>query len=80
MNNKTISWIRNNLFSSVANTILTLLSVYIIITISIPVIKWALIDAHFSGDTPTVCKGGGACWVFITQRFNQFLYGLYPYH
>jgi general L-amino acid transport system permease protein len=80
MNNKTISWIRNNLFSSVANTILTLLSVYIIITISIPVIKWALIDAHFSGDTPTVCKGGGACWVFITQRFNQFLYGFYPYH
>lgn len=24
------------------------------------------------------CSGEGACWVFVRERFTQFMYGFYP--
>jgi general L-amino acid transport system permease protein len=44
----------------------------------VPIIRWALIDATWSGQTRADCAGTGACWVFIKARFGQFMYGFYP--
>ena len=30
------------------------------------------------GDSREACTNGGACWVFVTNRLDQFLYGFYP--
>lgn len=76
--NKLFTWSRQNLFSSVLNTVLTLLVLYGLYKLIPPVVHWALIDAHWQGDSSAACSGEGACWVFIKVRFSQFIYGFYP--
>lgn len=73
-----VGWLKANLFSSWFNTLLTLFAIYLIWLVVPPLIQWALIDATWSGSTRADCTSGGACWVFIQQRFGQFMYGFYP--
>ncbi|MDX1722776.1 MAG: amino acid ABC transporter permease [Pseudomonas sp.] len=73
-----LGWLRANLFSSWFNSLLTLFAAYLIWLIVPPLIQWALIDADWVGTTRADCTSGGACWVFIQQRFGQFMYGFYP--
>ena len=37
-----------------------------------------MLDADWVGSSRDDCNGGGACWVFVGTRLNQFLYGFYP--
>lgn len=73
-----VGWLRANLFSSWFNTLLTLFAAYLVWLIIPPLIQWALIDADWTGTTRADCTSGGACWVFVQQRFGQFMYGFYP--
>ncbi|MGE6243240.1 amino acid ABC transporter permease [Ectopseudomonas guguanensis] len=73
-----VGWLKANLFSNWFNTLLTLFAIYLIWLIVPPLIQWAFIDATWSGSTRADCTSGGACWVFIQQRFGQFMYGFYP--
>ncbi len=71
------SW-RERLFGSPTVTVVTLLLAALIAWIAVPIIRWALIDATWSGQTRNDCTGTGACWVFVKARFGQFMYGFYP--
>jgi general L-amino acid transport system permease protein len=71
-------WLRRNLFASPFNTVLTLLALYLLWVGVPPLLDWAVIDADWVGTSREDCTGGGACWVFIATRLNQFLYGFYP--
>lgn len=73
-----VAWLRHNLFASPLHVVLTLLSLYLLWLILPPLLNWAVIHATWSGTTRTDCTGEGACWVFIQQRFGQFMYGFYP--
>lgn len=73
-----IAWLRQNLFSSPFNTVLTLLCLYLLYQVVPPLVQWAILDANFIGDSREDCVGGGACWVFVKARFGQFMYGFYP--
>ncbi|MEH6477859.1 MAG: amino acid ABC transporter permease [Sneathiella sp.] len=73
-----IGWLRENLFSSWLNAILTLVSIYVIWQAASSAIGWAFINANFIGETKADCTGTGACWVFIKARFGQNMYGFYP--
>jgi len=84
-----VGWMRNNLFSSITNAILTFIGIYIIYLIVPPLIKFAFIDAVWVGKTREVCldtaQGGvlpegwsGACWAFVDAKWGQFIYGDYP--
>ncbi len=73
-----IGWLRQNLFSNWWNTGLTFLGLYLIYLIFVPLIQWAVIDADWVGDSREACSSGGACWVFVRVRLDQFLYGFYP--
>lgn len=75
-----IGWLRANLFSSVTNTILTLLGLLLIVWIVPPIINWAFIHAVWSGNGREDClaPGTGACWAFVEAKFAQFMYGRYP--
>ena len=73
-----VRWIKENLFSSYANSIITLICLYFLY-ISIPTaINWLFIDATYVGSSKAECVGGGACWAFISERFSLFVYGFYP--
>ena len=73
-----IGWLRTNLFSSWPNAILTVAAAFVIFATLPPLIEWAFIKADWVGDSRDACTSGGACWVFVGVRFNQFMYGLYP--
>ena len=73
-----IGWLRQNLFSSFSNTILTLVSIYLL-SLTIPaVLDWAFWSSQLSGDNRFDCKVEGACWAWLDQRLGQFLFGFYP--
>ncbi len=77
-------WARENLFFSAWGTLATLSLALLLAWALPPLVKWALLDAVWSGATRDVCLtpegtvGGGACWVFVKVRFGQLMYGFYP--
>ena len=84
-----LGWIRSNLFPSVPQAILTLVCLYVLYLIIPPIIRFLFVDAVWSGADRAVCatevQGGvrdadwfGACWAYVGDYFNQFVYGRYP--
>jgi len=73
-----IRWLRENLFSSPLNSAMTLLGIYALYLIIPPFVKWAIIDAHFVGNSRADCTGDGACWLFIKAKWDMYMYGFYP--
>ena len=69
---------RSRLFASPGGAVVTLLVLATMLWVLIPFLRWAVIDASWSGETRADCKAGGACWVFVKARFSQFMYGVYP--
>jgi general L-amino acid transport system permease protein len=78
-----IGWMRQNLFSSISNTVLTAFGIVIAYWMIAPFIQFAFIDAVWSGENREAClpqDGGhsGACWAYVKAYFPQFIYGRYP--
>jgi general L-amino acid transport system permease protein len=78
-----IGWMRQNLFSSIGNTVLTAFGIVIAYWMIAPFIQFAFIDAVWSGENREAClpqDGGhsGACWAYVKAYFPQFIYGRYP--
>lgn len=78
-----IGWMRQNLFSSIGNTVLTVIGILIAYSLIAPFVQFAFIDAVWSGDNREAClvqDGGhaGACWAYVEAYFPQFIYGRYP--
>jgi len=81
LNGKSIDllrWMKSNLFSSSLNTLLTIISLWIIYVSVPPFIQWALLDANWVGSSRDDCSREGACWVYIGFWFKQIMYGRYP--
>ena len=75
---RAIDWLRRNLFSSVTNTLLTLLVLALLWLVVPPFFAWAVTHATIAGDSKDACTGDGACWTFIKLRLHTFFWGHYP--
>jgi len=74
-----IGWARTNLFKGWFNSILTLITVYILWVIIPPLIRWAFIDSLWFS-TGAECKQiDGACWSIIPANLRFIIFGFYPY-
>ncbi len=75
-----VHWLRVNLFSSISNSIFTILSILLLLYTIPPLLNWAVFSASWGGNDPKLCEGDnvGACWTFINARLGQFIYGFYP--
>ena len=75
-----IKWVRENLFSTPANIVMTLLTVWFLYKIIPPALDWLFLEASFTGADRNECKANapGACWAFIGERMGLFTYGFYP--
>lgn len=78
-----IGWMRQNLFSSISNTLLTFFGILLAYWIIAPFIQFAFVDAVWSGDNREACLPqdgghGGACWAYVEAYLPQFIYGRYP--
>ena len=72
-------WVRENLFSTPFNAVLTVVALVIIYGLVVPTLRWAFVDAVWTGDSRDACLAAntGACWPFISNRIGQILYGFY---
>lgn len=88
-NSGVVGWMRQNLFSSIGNTILTLIGIYFLYLIIPGTLKWVFLDAVWSGEDRLACataaQGGelpekwkAACWPYVGAYFKLFIYGRYP--
>ncbi|MBO0763937.1 MAG: amino acid ABC transporter permease [Hyphomicrobiaceae bacterium] len=75
-----IAWLRENLFSSWTNAVLTLLALWLVYEAVAAVLGWAVLHATWQGRDGSDCARAeaGACWPFVNAWFGQFLYGRYP--
>lgn len=73
-----IGWLRSNLFNSPLNSVVTVILAYLAITGIWAIFDWAILKADWVGETRDACSREGACWVIITVRFEQFMFGFYP--
>lgn len=73
-----IGWIRQNLFSSPLNSILTIIVLFAMYKIIPPVFKWAFISSHWFSTSNECRASGGACWSVVTANLRFIIFGLYP--
>ena len=79
-----VGWMRQNLFSSPLNVVLTLVSAWLLYLVIPPVVEWAFINSIWVADSRNECwermdvPEGAACWAFIKSRLQLFIYGFYP--
>ncbi|WLR94351.1 amino acid ABC transporter permease [Shinella zoogloeoides] len=84
-----IAWIRNNLFASWKDSILSILAITAILYYVPKALNWLFVSAVWTGENRTACltvdQGGalpsgwnGACWAYVNDRFVQFMFGSYP--
>ncbi len=79
-----IGWMRQNLFSSATNILLTLICLLLIGWLLPPLIKFLIVDAVWDGASRADClvtpqrPEVGACWAFVIERLGFFTYGFYP--
>ena len=76
-----LGWLRKNLFSSWANTFLTIISIYIIYAAVKGFYVWGVADAVWVAKDRRECFDisiDGACWAGVIQWMNNFIYGRYP--
>jgi general L-amino acid transport system permease protein len=79
-----IGWLRAKLFSSIFNSVLTILCIVLIAWVVPPLLKFLLLDAVWTGTDREACLATaerpqvGACWAFARERLNFFVYGFYP--
>ena len=78
-----IGWMRENLFSSWLNTILTLTGIVIVYFAVAAALPWFLNSVWYANslsECREILEGeAGACWGVIRDRFNQLMFGFYPH-
>jgi general L-amino acid transport system permease protein len=74
-----LGWVRANLFSSVFNSFLTIVTIYILWKTVPALVRWAFIDSSWD-TTGAACRAaGGACWSIVTKNFRFIIFGFFPY-
>ncbi len=75
-----IGWMRYNLFGSPANTIITLVCLYLLYEIIPPLVSFFVVNAVWGAVDHTVCReAAGACWAFVAEKYRLVLFGTYPF-
>jgi general L-amino acid transport system permease protein len=83
------AWVRRNLLATPKDVVLTI-AAFALLAWALPhIVNWLFIQAVWSGPDRTFCattiQGGvqpdgwsGACWAFVSAKYDQFIFGRYP--
>ncbi|MEJ8308736.1 ABC transporter permease subunit [Agrobacterium larrymoorei] len=85
-----VHWLKTKLFATPKDVVMTVLSIALLAYIIPPLVQFLFIDAVWTGTDRlaclTVAQGGalpdgqaGACWAFVGAKFQQFMFGRYPF-
>lgn len=74
-----INWLRDNLFSTIGNSVMTMVGLVLIYSLLSGLFDFAVLHATWSGADGEACRANsGACWPMVHAKFGQFMYGRYP--
>ena len=75
-----VPWLRSNLFSSVGNSLVSLIVLALLLWAASGIAQWGIIHAVTAAE-PDACqaaRGVGACWGVIREKGRIILLGRYP--
>jgi len=74
------AWVRQNLFSTPRDAVLTILFLALLTLILYKLLPWLVFNSVWVADSIKDCReiNTGACFAVVTSRFNQLLFGFYP--
>lgn len=74
-----VGWARANLFSSITNSAMTIAALAFVAWAGYHLFHFFVLDAVFVAEDGSACKvKPGACWAFIWDRMDFFIYGFFP--
>jgi general L-amino acid transport system permease protein len=74
-----LGWMRKNLFSSWGNGITTVALLVAVVWFLQGFVNWALFTATFTAPNGQACRGHGACWALIHEKYRFIFFGTFPY-
>jgi len=74
-----IGWVKNNLFNGVFNSILTIVTLFLLWKVVPPFFRWAFIDSAWHTTGQACRQAAGACWSVISMNYRFILFGFFPY-
>jgi general L-amino acid transport system permease protein len=82
--NLVLRWLRQNLFSSISSSVITLLLLALLVRALYGLVQWGIWDAVWAtpGKDSSACRaarGLGACWAVIAEKYRFILFGTYPF-
>ncbi len=72
-------WMRRNLFSSWGNALTTVVLIVAVGWFLANFLNWAVINAVWTAPTGQDCRGHGACWALIHEKYRFIFFGSFPY-
>ncbi|NIO04424.1 MAG: ABC transporter permease subunit [Proteobacteria bacterium] len=74
-----IGWVRNNLFNGWFNSLLTVVTLFLLWKIVPPLFRWAFVDSVWSTTAQECREAGGACWSIIATNLRFIIFAFFPY-
>ncbi|WIM14409.1 amino acid ABC transporter permease [Enhydrobacter sp.] len=74
-----MGWLRKNLFSSWGNAVTTVVLLLLIFWLLSSFLDWAVVNAVWTAPTGQACRGHGACWALIHEKYRFIFFGTFPY-
>ena len=74
-----IGWLRKNLFNGWFNSLLTLLTLFVLYQSVPPLVRWALLDSLWMSSSDACRESTGACWSIIPNNIRFITFGFYPH-
>jgi general L-amino acid transport system permease protein len=74
-----MGWARKNLFSSWGNGITTVVLFVAVAWLLSGFVNWAILTATFTAPSGQACRGHGACWALIHEKYRYIFFGSFPY-
>jgi len=74
-----LGWIRKNLFNGWFNSLLTLVTLFILGKTVPPFIRWAFVNASWTTTSEACRAGEGACWSIIPANIRFITFGFFPH-
>jgi general L-amino acid transport system permease protein len=64
--------------ASPLDAILTATVALVVTLAGIPIVRWAVVDARWTGTAEECRAAAGACWTFVGHKLGFIVFGLYP--
>ena len=75
-----LGWLRGQLFSSPASTVLTLLALWLLMLAIPALVDYFFFKPDFAAASAAQChESGGYCWAFVREKHRFILFGVYPH-